>query len=108
MSVAACILGCNLAAYAANIYGDLDRSTQQVARAAVQAALENRVRGQAQHWRVPGVARGSVVPRRTWRSRSGHWCREFEEIVQLVNGRRSVAIDVRCRASDGRWRTRGR
>ena len=108
LSVAACILGGDITAFAANAYRGLDRSTQQVAGAAVQAALENRVRGQAQHWSVPGVARGSIIPRRTWRSRSGHWCREFEEIVQLTDGRRQTAIGVRCRSSDGRWRSKGR
>lgn len=89
---------------AANLYLDLDVPTLQVARDAVQTALEKRTRGQSQHWSMPGVARGSVTPRRTWRSASGHWCREFEEMVQLADGRRQTTVGIRCRTTDGRWR----
>lgn len=102
------MIGGAAASEAANLFRDLDASTLQVARSAVQTALEERARGQAQRWSVPGVASGAVVPRRTWRSASGHWCREFEENLQLADGRTQNSVSVRCRTTDGNWRQTGR
>ncbi len=93
--------------HAANLFQDLDAPSLEVARDAVQAALETRMRGDAEFWNVPGVARGAVIPRRTWKSASGHWCREFDENLQLVDGRTQTTRAVRCPASDGRWRLIG-
>ena len=86
-----------------NPYLDLDFHTLQTARAAVQRALESRATGDRETWSVSGVARGAVTPRRTWRSKSGHWCREFEEIVWLANGRTGTALGTRCRDANGKW-----
>jgi len=79
----------------------------RTARAAVQRALETRVTDEAEHWRAPGVAQGVVRPRRTWRSDSGHWCREFEESILLDDGRNQTTAAIRCRSGDGRWRPTG-
>lgn len=89
------------------LFLELDAPTLQVARAAVQTALETRQKGDAQNWHVRGVARGSVIPRRTWRSVSGHWCREFEETVRLDDGRVQTVIATRCRGADGQWKLAG-
>ncbi len=86
-----------------NPYLDLDFHTLLAAREAVQLALETRQTGETQTWSVPGVARGSVMPRRTWRSESGHWCREFEETVRLEEGLTGTAMGTRCRNDNGRW-----
>lgn len=103
LSAAVFMVGGGMSSEAANLFRDLDAPTLQIARAAVQTALEERTQGETQRWSVPGVARGAVVPRRTWKSASGHWCREFEETVQMADGRTQSAVSVRCRAADGRW-----
>lgn len=70
---------------------------------AVQTALETRQTGEAYVWTAPGITSGTVTPLRTWRSLSGHWCRAFEERLQLDDGRRDTASGVRCRGDGGRW-----
>jgi hypothetical protein len=45
---------------------------------------------------------GSISPTRTYRSRTGHWCREFSEIVEsgdVREHRRGLA----CREDSGGW-----
>ena len=108
LSAAAFMLAGGMASEAANLFRDLDASTLQVARTAVQTALEERPQGQVQRWSVPGVASGAVMPRRTWKSATGHWCREFEETLQMADGRTQNSVSVRCRSADGRWRQTGR
>lgn len=86
-----------------NLFLELDSVALGTAQAAVQSALENQLAEKAYFWSVPRVAEGSVTPRRTWRSRSGHWCREFEELLKLADGRQYSALGKRCRNKDGRW-----
>lgn len=86
-----------------NLYRDLDWHTLQAAQSAVQSVLEEQPSGQSFRWSVPRVAEGSVTPLRTWRSASGHWCREYVERLQLTDGRRYTARGTRCRSDDGRW-----
>ncbi len=93
--------------HAANLFQELDYPSLEAARDAVQIALEERPRGEAERWSVKGVAQGAVVPIRTWKSQSGHWCREFEETLQLSDGRKQTTRAVRCRSSDGRWKLTG-
>ena len=107
LSLAAVLVGGNVSADTAGLYRYLEPSELRIVRSAVQEALEKRTKGEAQHWSIPGFARGSVIPRRTWRSRSGHWCREYQEIIEMADGRRQSTIVVRCRSSDGRWRKQG-
>lgn len=90
-----------------NLFRELDYPSLEVARGAVQAALEKRTQGETEHWAVPGVARGAVTPIRTWKSDSGHWCREFEETLQFPDGRAQTTRAVRCRSGDGRWKLIG-
>lgn len=93
--------------HAVNLFRDLDYPSLEAARNAVQSALEGRAQGEAERWSVRGVAKGAVVPIRTWKSQSGHWCREFEETLQLSDGREQKTRAVRCRSSDGRWKLIG-
>ena len=92
---------------AANLFEELDAPTLQIAREAVQSALETRMKHEPEYWSVPGVAQGVVIPRRTWKSATGHWCREFEENIQMTDGRTGALVAVRCRSRDGRWRLTG-
>ena len=88
---------------ARDILRELDVPANRAARTALQRALETRAAFESERWQVAGVAEGSVTPIRTWRSTSGHWCREFEQRVQLADGREHRTIAVRCRSEDGRW-----
>ncbi len=99
--------GAHSVAHAVNVFDDLDLSTVLVAREAVQTALETHASGKPLYWNVRDVAQGIVIPRRTWRSATGHWCREFEENVQERGGRSQSTVAVRCRAKDGRWKLPG-
>ena len=91
---------------AQNAFLDLDAPTLIDARIAVQTALEERPTGEAFDWNVSGVASGRVVPLRTWKSKSGHWCRAYEETIELVDSAAPyIARGIRCRAEDGRWRS---
>lgn len=87
----------------ANLFLDLDSVTLGTARSAVQSALERQPTGESYFWSVPDVAEGTIVPRRTWRSQSGHWCRAFDERVKLADGRSYSTTGTRCRSRDGFW-----
>jgi len=90
-----------------NLFRELDVPTLNVARKAVQSALELRETGETERWSVPGIAEGEVTPRRTWRTQSGHWCREYEERLRLASGQAQHSVGTRCRAKDGTWRSQG-
>lgn len=100
-------LGAHSAQHGVNIFDDLDLPTLLVAREAVQTALETHASDEPLYWNVRGIAQGVVIPRRTWRSGTGHWCREFEENVQESSGRSQSTVTIRCRADDGRWKLPG-
>ncbi len=100
-------VGAHGVAHAVNVFDDLDLPTALVARNAVQTALETHASGEPLYWNVRDIAQGVVIPRRTWRSETGHWCREFEENVQESSGRSQSTVTIRCRADDGRWKLPG-
>ncbi|MDX6749186.1 RT0821/Lpp0805 family surface protein [Geminicoccaceae bacterium 1502E] len=88
------------------VYNRLGPDEAQRADGVLQRALENYPSGRELAWRDPttGVA-GSVVPLRSFRTRSGRICREFVETVALG----SVADRYRltgCRDEAGIWRPR--
>ena len=104
---AAAVLACTpLAAEPpGGLLSDLDFPTIQTAGRAVQTALETLPSDQAQAWSVANVASGTVVPRRTWRSVTGHWCRSYDFSIRTAGGasERRQGI-VRCRSDSGRWK----
>ncbi len=78
--------------------------SQALLASAVQDALERRRSGETVSL-TAGRARAavSVTPVKTYKSKTGHWCREFEEVVRDDRGelrRRGVA----CRVKTGEWR----
>lgn len=78
-----------------------------VLAATVNHVLETVVSGKSVAWEVPETgARGAVTPIRTYRSTSGHWCREYRVQGEGKGGttnRRGLA----CRTGDKEWRTVG-
>ena len=70
---------------------------------AVQDVLEQQPSGA--EVRFENAATGFEVtlkPRRTWKSASGHWCREFVEIFDPL-ATETAPISTACRTPDGRW-----
>lgn len=70
---------------------------------AMQQALETQPSGSELHFE--NVSTGfevTLTPRRTWRSSTGHWCREFvERFADTPPG--SAPISTGCRSDDGQW-----
>ena len=69
----------------------------------VSHALETQVSGESVDWES-GEVSGRVVPLRTYRSQSGHWCREYERTTRFEAGTISV-LALACRTGDGQWVT---
>ena len=44
----------------------------------------------------------TIVPKRTWKSASGHWCREFAEVLDRGPAE-AAPVSTACRTPDGRW-----
>lgn len=77
--------------------------SDSAAREAVQVALETKPSGAAYAWQsLAGSIAGKVTPRRTFRTESGHFCREFTELI--TDGVDTVTlIHIACRDQDGYW-----
>lgn len=71
---------------------------------AVQEVLENRESGVEVSFEndQTGLA-VTLIPRRTWKSASGHWCREFAEVVGSMPPE-DAAVSTACRTSEGQWK----
>lgn len=76
---------------------------RHIASVTMQIAMERRADNQASTW-TNGLSgnHGAVVPRRTYRSRSGDYCRRFDETV-TVAGVTANFERTACRGGDGRW-----
>lgn len=71
---------------------------------AVQDALENAVSGDEVSLsddKLSGVV--SIIPTRTYRSETEHWCREFVEEV-AIGGAHTTRYGLACRENAGGWR----
>lgn len=80
-----------------------DAADQLLLAAAIEEALERTASGEVVEWRNPdsGVY-GQVVPVRTYRSKSNHWCREYlasKVSADVEEKTRAIA----CRAGEGDW-----
>jgi len=71
--------------------------------ATVQHALETLPSGDSAAAQIDG-SRFSVMPTRTWKSVSGHYCRVFELTVLSPGGTADRAQGMRCRDGDGMWK----
>ena len=81
-------------------YKMLNADETAMARRAVQKALETRRSNEVYRWDSGNGAFGSVIPLRTFRIKSGHYCRDYSEsIVKSVN--RASAERRACRDRRG-------
>ena len=71
--------------------------------AAVEQALEHTTSGKSVAWRNPDSgAYGQVMPVRTYRSKSNHWCREYLA-SKVSDGTEEKIRAIACRAGGGDW-----
>jgi surface antigen len=81
----------------------LAQKDQQYLEAAVDQALESKASGEVLAWHNPDSGSfGEVVPVRTYRSRSNHWCREYQASTTQGGVQEKIRA-VACRAGKGNW-----
>lgn len=77
-------------------------------QAAFNQGLENELSGTPVAWKnTLSGNEGTVTPTRTFQTKKGQYCREFEEI-RMINGMRHSEGGVACRRDDGAWQVRAR
>ena len=79
---------------------------RHIAALAMQIAMERRQDHEASTW-TNGLSgnHGAVVPRRSYRSQSGDFCRRFDETM-TVAGVTATFERTACRGGDGSWAAR--
>ena len=92
-------------AQAMDIRENMTLDDRHIAAVALQIAMERRDDNEAGTW-TNGLSgnHGAVVPRSTYRSESGAFCRQYDEMVTVAG----VAASYRhtaCRDGSGRWAT---
>lgn len=86
------------------LYDGLDRRTVVLAKAMVQEALETAPSRKAARWQDQRTGNsGLITPLRTFKIKTGHYCREFVEAV-VVGGALNSTIRTACRDAGGSWR----
>lgn len=92
------------AAHLRRAHAGLDPRTHKEINAAMQIALETHLSGSSRRWVSSNAGySGRVTPVRTWRSRSGHFCRAFVEIIRLPSGTERNSRARACRNEAGVW-----
>ena len=87
-----------------SIYAGLDNAQVSLANDAMQFALEKNLSYVPHRWSVNGRSTdGFVVPMRTYKIKSGHYCREFLEGVTLEEKETVSKVQTACRSDDGVW-----
>ncbi len=89
--------------YNLGIYQGLSAPERTFARYTVQRTLETKLKHQTGKWDDPlNGTLGLVTPLRSYKSTTGHYCREFMEVVTRKGVVRS-ALQKACRTPRGRW-----
>ena len=89
--------------YNLGIYQNLSARERTLARYAVQQTLETKLKHQSGRWEDPlNNTFGLVTPLRTYKSITGHYCREFMEVVTRKGAIKS-SLQKACRTARGRW-----
>jgi surface antigen len=102
-SLAGYLVGDYRARSAAEAVATRAAADQRVLTAAIEQALEEKASGQRVAWHNPDSgAYGEVVPVRTYRSKSNHWCREYVA-SKVSDGTEEKIRAIACRADDGDW-----
>ena len=79
------------------------KAGQQALETALQEVLETKASGtEVSFASDTAEVQGRISPTRTYRSRTGHWCREFSEIIES-GGVREHRRGLACRLDSGGW-----
>lgn len=91
-------------AHLRKIHAGMNLQAHREIDAAMQIALETHLSGRSRQWSSanPDYS-GRITPVRTWRSRSGHFCRAFIEVVRLPSGVERNSRARACRNETGVW-----
>lgn len=82
----------------------LDEADTPYMSQAFQGALEGNKTGQSANWINPDTNhQGAVTPLRTFKSKTGQDCREFQRLATIA-GETGFANGTACRQPDGTWR----
>jgi surface antigen len=93
-------LGGLLGAVTGNV---LDQRDRRLAAQTAQDAFERAPTGRSTTWTNPDTGNsGSYTPTRTFQTRTGQYCREFQNEV-TIGGKREQAFGTACRQPDGSW-----
>jgi surface antigen len=83
----------------------LDARDVELARTAVQEALETQPSLRTRFWTNEETGNaGSVTPLRTFQTSTGFYCREYEEVVLSRRYGRAAVRYTACRDLDGEWK----
>lgn len=100
-----CVLAKSALAAQHGVFDRLNGADLRLFEAVLQATLETRVSGELQFWRNEATGRsGAVMPLRTFKVDSGHFCRRYRETAvadRKMDSREMTA----CRSDDGVWIT---
>ena len=85
------------------LYDDMTESDIALAVAAMRMALETKPATESVDWtNSESGNHGSIVPRRTFVTDVGAFCREYDEHLR-VGGRDGVVRNTACRSDEGDW-----
>ena len=91
-------------AHLRHVHAGMNPQTHRQVDAAMQIALETHLSGRSRQWSSANpLYSGRITPVRTWRSRSGHFCRAFVEVVRLPTGVERNSRARACRNKAGNW-----
>jgi surface antigen len=97
---AAIVAGTMIGGYLGNTIGrNMDENARQQAYAAQMNAINA---GQAQSWRAPSGAYGSVTPGPVYVDQSSQACRQYTHTI-VVDGKRQTGTGTACRNPNGTW-----
>lgn len=86
------------------LHDSLDQLALSRAKVALQDAMETLKSGMTYNWEDGSSGSyGSITPLRTFRIKTGHFCREYREKVARGNAVVS-ASRIACRDTDGIWK----
>ena len=84
------------------LYVGLDEQDVRTARSVVQKALETQPSNRGLRWQGANGVAVRVTPLRTFKIKSGHYCRAYREVVS-VGTVESSDLRQACRKTGGTW-----
>ncbi len=84
------------------LYVGLDEQDVRTARSVVQKVLETQPSNRGLVWRGDNGVAVTVTPLRTFKIKTGHYCRDYREVVS-VGTLESSDLRRACRGTGGSW-----